>query len=560
MRTLVFKAALITLFFLTNLSLSETYVGGIICTDTTWDLAGSPYIVTGGGGIVIGCGATLTIEADVEVKFEPELAIVVGSASFGEGCLVARGTAESPIIFTSVKDPCNLLDPAAPGDWSRIHFTDYSVDATYDADNYISGCILEHVIVEYAGYGDYGAIFAEKSSPYLNYCEVRHNSYYGIHVNGTDAPHINIVNCEVWDHPKVGIYIASGSNHTLLENEIHDNKEGGIYLSSAGNNTIIRNKIQSNGQTGIFGYYSASNTLIENIIANCSGGGLFFSYGSPSQTIIGNTISGNVAVSGGGIVFARGNYGNTLKRNIINANTANNGGGIYFSGTCHSNTLSENEIIDNVAHNSGGGIFWENDSYYGGTYNFLLLSNTIMNNKADGEGGAIYLDGGHDHIFYSNVIVGNETNTGTTGGVFVTNNAERMSLAGDPCEGTYNIIWGNDGYCIYNDNTFNADGRNDIDARYVQWGTCNAQDIMDCTFDYFDDSSKAFVVFYPFVCPGDFDMDRDVNWLDLRTFCDNWLRADCAIPDWCAGTDLNLSTNVNFFDYAYFANNWLEGV
>jgi hypothetical protein len=67
-------------------------------------------------------------------------------------------------------------------------------------------------------------------------------------------------------------------------------------------------------------------------------------------------------------------------------------------------------------------------------------------------------------------------------------------------------------------------------------------------------------MFYPFVCPGDFDLDEDVDILDLATFVENWLRQDCTIPDWCEGADLDVSSNVDFYDFAEFANNWLVGV
>lgn len=221
--------------------LSSTDVGGLICADTTWTLAGSPYTVTGGSGIVIGCGAKLTIEPGVVVKFNPTLAIVVGSAAWGNGNLVARGTEELPIVFTSTKDPCDPCNPALPGDWSRIHFTDYAVDAVFDANEYVSGGILEYVTVEYAGSGTWPAVFAEKSSPFLNHCQIRHNSYRGIQVNGQSTPYINITNCEVQDHPQGGIVIENGLGHRLINNNVHHNYGDGIYFTGCNGNTLNGN-------------------------------------------------------------------------------------------------------------------------------------------------------------------------------------------------------------------------------------------------------------------------------------------------------------------------------
>jgi len=323
MRKLVYKIVLITSFFLPCGQVFATDVGGLICTDTIWDFLGSPYVVTGGSSVVVGCDATLTIEAGVEVRFDPELAIVVGSASFGGGNLVARGTEESPIVFTSVKDPCDPCDPAAAGDWSRIHFTDYATDASFDPCDpniYLSGSILEHVIVEYAGYGNYAAIFAEKSSPFLNYCEIRRNSYYGIKVDGTDAPSINIHNCEVWDHPQRAIYITDGAEHRLLYNNIHDNRNGAIYILSS--------------------FCTLSENIISGNTTDGSGGGVCFGTRSWDNTLIGHTITGNTITnntvngSGGGICLPGGGGENTLSNNTMTGNSSGqDGGGIYFYGS-----------------------------------------------------------------------------------------------------------------------------------------------------------------------------------------------------------------------------------
>ncbi len=45
---------------------AQTNVSGIISTNTTWTLAGSPYIMT--GGILVSSGVTLTIEAGVTIQ------------------------------------------------------------------------------------------------------------------------------------------------------------------------------------------------------------------------------------------------------------------------------------------------------------------------------------------------------------------------------------------------------------------------------------------------------------------------------------------------------------
>ena len=105
----------------------------------------------------------------------------------------------------------------------------------------------------------------------------------------------------------------------------------------------------------------------------------------------------------------------------------------------------------------------------------------------------------NNSVLSSNIIRYNHTVTGETGGIYVTNDTNWLSLAGDPVGGTYNVICCNDGYQIYNDNRYSGDGSNDVDATYVQWCSTDPGEIEAGIFDFFDDSSKAFVMYDPFV-------------------------------------------------------------
>ena len=73
----------VLLFLCPAVSFADTYVSGAITEDTTWTLAGSPYIVT--GNVLVMEGVTLTIEPGVVVKFNSGLALQV------DGQLIARG-------------------------------------------------------------------------------------------------------------------------------------------------------------------------------------------------------------------------------------------------------------------------------------------------------------------------------------------------------------------------------------------------------------------------------------------------------------------------------------
>src|SRR5688572_14157971 len=124
---------------------AQTNVSGFISANTTWNLAGSPYIVT--GNALVSSGYTLTIEPGVVVKFNTDKALQI------DGELIAIGTAANRITFTS-----NQAAPAA-GDWAKIHFPDTCIDAVFDVNGkYLSGSIMKYCDVLYGGGLGFGEI------------------------------------------------------------------------------------------------------------------------------------------------------------------------------------------------------------------------------------------------------------------------------------------------------------------------------------------------------------------------------------------------------------------
>ena len=75
-------AFLVILFFFPASSLAETFVSGNISQNTTWTLAGSPYIVTADVtvrySVKNSSTAILTIEPGVEIRFEPGTGLYTG--------------------------------------------------------------------------------------------------------------------------------------------------------------------------------------------------------------------------------------------------------------------------------------------------------------------------------------------------------------------------------------------------------------------------------------------------------------------------------------------------
>jgi hypothetical protein len=79
---------------------------GTITVDTTWTVAGGPYILS--NNVTVASGVTLTLEPGVIVRFNQGLGMTV------QGRLLAEGTAENPIVFTR---------NAGAATWDQILFT-----------------------------------------------------------------------------------------------------------------------------------------------------------------------------------------------------------------------------------------------------------------------------------------------------------------------------------------------------------------------------------------------------------------------------------------------------
>lgn len=123
----VVATAVLALFTLFTPTAQADEVGGIIDTDTTWTLAGSPYVMT--DTVTILPGVTLTIEAGVEVQAGVDTAVEVN------GTLLALGTLGQPITFTSITETSH-------GDWYGIY-----------VGNNAALVQLRHTTVQFADYG-----------------------------------------------------------------------------------------------------------------------------------------------------------------------------------------------------------------------------------------------------------------------------------------------------------------------------------------------------------------------------------------------------------------------
>ncbi len=145
---------------------ASTEVSGPIATDTTWVIAGSPYIIT--DDATVEAGVTLTIQPGVVVKFESATDDLIV-----KGTLIADGSGGSPIYFTSIDDHsvggATGDGSPAPNDWSSVRLMPTS-----------SGSVLDNVVVRYGGGWFSENVYVATPAVTLRNSTIAHSGEYGI--------------------------------------------------------------------------------------------------------------------------------------------------------------------------------------------------------------------------------------------------------------------------------------------------------------------------------------------------------------------------------------------
>ncbi|MFA5803444.1 MAG: FISUMP domain-containing protein [Melioribacteraceae bacterium] len=507
---------IITLIALFHLAIwSQTNVSGIISSNTTWTLAGSPYIVT--NSVIVDSTSTLIIEAGVVVKFNAAKGIKI------DGTLIALGTATQNILFTS-----NVASPQ-PGDWTYLFFTNSSKDAITDADNnYISGSVLQYSQIEYSGASLNRAIYCDNSTPLIKNCLVKSN--LGTAIYAINPNNIKILNSVLRDNIRTGneyssngggIYI-SGGNGNILNNIIYNNQAyqiaSGIDIRATINYTLISgNSVYSNtsngNDVGVGGIRVSQNTALVEISDNQiyanngtagyqgDGGGIKISNNQDEVIVKSNLIERNYPV---GISIGQGGFGPTgFARILDNKIYKNQGVGIYFvSSNSDSTQIVGNLIIDNsncgiFGHVSVKKVLIENNvisgngfngaNKYGIIFHTFDISNTKIHNNSVISNDAGGIDQRVFNTGSSNSIIGN-TFYGNIGNASIQllENWNTVSQNNFLDTTTYSL-------------SFSGGSSTSLTCANNWWGSASTSNISSRIYDFEDDASKGTVNYQPFL-------------------------------------------------------------
>ena len=570
------------------------YDTGPIMTDVLWMKSESPYRID--GGVIIGGDATLTIEPGTIIEMSQATTIWVGSDTFGAGTLVARGTPDDRILFTSDQPE----DERERGDWGQIVFSEYARSAVFDAktDEYVEGSILEHVDVEYGGFitqAERGVIRMKDCLVGLRSISVSDSQRSAIAATLLDDQSLRIHDARFarWTGDG-GVQIIGGGHHTIA-NAVFSGPRQGPALTVESHGIAITNcdVINSGGAIEVdaeLAQITDCNLIdsaalvvravtgeIQRNTLECSRG-MHITQPDPfgSLLVSNNVVSrgfGGVELNGGPITFRDNEIRNMVSPqiggglclscsnclvvdNLITGNVGGSrGGGIYLGGDnnrVERNVIASNQVLRYL------GFFAEGGGIYVSSFNSTVVDNFIYGNFAEERGGGIYTK----ELVLPDAIVGNEIIGNVAelagGGIMLEGGGTLESRDGGP-----NVVIDNES--LIGSAMATRGGKDlNVDARGLCWGTTDVATIQDTIHDFYDDLSLGFIFFEPVAdgamcpdiakCAGDIDSDGSVGHSDLLALLAAW--GTCPdLPEPCA-PDLSDDGIVDVQDLILLVANW----
>jgi len=189
-------------------------VGGTINVDNTWS-DNLPYIID--SSLTLAMNTVLTLQPGVVVKFPAAGQMTIN------GQLLAQGTAERRIIFTSLKDDAMGGDTnndagttiPARGDWQALRLASTAGSSA-----------LHYVTLRYGGSSSTtGALFLDGSAPTLEHLIVMGSQYRGLYVQNA-SPYVQNA---VLTENAIGVYNGTAAYMVINDSAIYGNSQHGLY-------------------------------------------------------------------------------------------------------------------------------------------------------------------------------------------------------------------------------------------------------------------------------------------------------------------------------------------
>ena len=485
-----------------------TLVNGTISEDTTWTVAGSPYIVTD-EGLTVNDGVTLTLEPGVVVKFES-----ANAGIYVRGTLNASGTPDNKIVFTSLKDDSyggdtngdgGVTSPK-PGDWGYLR--------CYGSGSNDGIGIFDHCIVRYGGnssyypanvyshesnsfsfknsvseYSERNGIYSYSSNPIISNSTFNNNGIHGLYTL-SGSP---IVTNNTFNHNSDHGFCSEVSTLSVTNNTFTNNTNYATYLSGVTITSFRDNKGSENGINGlgVSGTVSTSQTWGQSSPYITLNTGVTVNDGVTLTLEPGVVVkfeSANAGIYVRGTLNASGTPDNkivftSLKDDSYGGDTNGDGGvtspkpGDWGYLRCYGSGSNDGiGIFDHCIVRYGG-----NSSYYpANVYSHESNSFSFKNSVSE------YSERNGIYSYSSNPIISNSTiRNSSSNGIYVTSTSTPYIR--------YTNMYNNSLYNIYNAQS------SDITAPNNWWGTTDTDAINNSIYDHYDTPSYGIVYYTPYL-------------------------------------------------------------
>jgi parallel beta-helix repeat protein len=150
-------------------------------TSYFWKKQICPYFINGNLNLGSSDSTTMTIEAGTILLFEEYSSLSVGLQNGITGTLIAQGTSQNPVVFTSAQK-----GQEAAGDWEGIKFGPAAGSETK----------LDYCQVSYGGNesgqsGNINFLNTQTNNISVTNCTLSNSLGYGIYIKGSNIPEVS---------------------------------------------------------------------------------------------------------------------------------------------------------------------------------------------------------------------------------------------------------------------------------------------------------------------------------------------------------------------------------